>query len=87
MISKLNMQDIIDLLVAKNGISKEEAEKFIVELFNLIEKGLSTDELIKIKDLGTFRLTPIQERESVDVNTKEKILIPAHKRQFYTCIT
>ena len=80
MISKLNMQDIIDLLVAKNGISKEEAEKFIVELFNLIEKGLSTDELIKIKDLGTFRLTPIQERESVDVNTKEKIVIPAHKR-------
>ena len=80
MSSKLNMQDIIDLLVAKSDISKEEAEKFIVELFNLIEKGLSTDELIKIKDLGTFRLTPIQERESVDVNTKEKILIPAHKR-------
>lgn len=80
MTSKLNMQDIIDLLVAKSDISKEEAEKFIVELFNLIEKGLSTDELIKIKDLGTFRLTPIQERESVDVNTKEKILIPAYKR-------
>ena len=80
MSSKLNMQDIIDLLVAKSDISKEEAEKFIVELFNLIEKGLFTDELIKIKDLGTFRLTPIQERESVDVNTKEKILIPAHKR-------
>ena len=80
MTSKLNMQDIIDLLVAKSDISKEEAEKFIVELFNLIEKGLSTDELVKIKDLGTFRLTPIQERESVDVNTKEKIVIPAHKR-------
>ena len=80
MSSKLNMQDIIDLLVAKSDISKEKAEKFIVELFNLIEKGLSTDELIKIKNLGTFRLTPIQERESVDVNTKEKILIPAHKR-------
>lgn len=40
MTSKLNMQDIIDLLVAKSDISKEEAEKFIVELFNLIEKGL-----------------------------------------------
>lgn len=80
MISKLNMQDIIDLLVAKNDISKEEAESFIVELFYLIEKGLATDELTKIKDLGTFKLTHIQERESVDVNTKEKILIPAHRR-------
>ena len=80
MSSKLNMQDIIDLLVAKNDISKEEAESFIVELFYLIEKGLATDELTKIKDLGTFKLTHIQERESVDVNTKEKILIPAHRR-------
>ena len=80
MSSKLNMQNIIDLLVAKNDISKEEAESFIVELFYLIEKGLATDELTKIKDLGTFKLTHIQERESVDVNTKEKILIPAHRR-------
>ena len=80
MSSKLNMQDIIDLLVAKNDISKEEAESFIVELFYLIEKGLATDELTKIKDLGTFKLTQIRERESVDVNTKEKILIPAHRR-------
>ena len=80
MSSKLNMQDIIDLLVAKNDISKEEAESFIVELFYLIEKGLATDELTKIKDLGTFKLTHIQERESVDVNTKEKILIPPHRR-------
>ncbi len=80
MSSKLNMQDIIDLLVAKNDISKEEAESFIVELFYLIEKGLVTDELTKIKDFGTFKLTHIQERESIDVNTKEKILIPPHRR-------
>ncbi|NLA61721.1 MAG: HU family DNA-binding protein, partial [Bacteroidales bacterium] len=80
MSSKLNMQDIIDLLVAKNDISKEEAESFIVELFNLIEKGLSTDELTKIKDLGTFKLTHIQKRESIDVNTQEKIIIPPHRR-------
>ena len=74
------MQDIIDLLVAKNDISIEEAGEFVVKLFSLIEKGLSVDELTKVKDLGTFKLTHIQERESVDVNTKEKIVIPAHRR-------
>lgn len=78
--NKLNMQDIIDLLVVKNGINKEEAEKFIVELFSLIEKGLTNDEIAKIKDFGSFKLTHIQERESIDVNTKEKIVIPAHRR-------
>lgn len=77
---KLNMQDIVDLLVANNEISTDEADKFVVELFSLIEKGLSDDELAKVKDFGTFKLTHIQERESIDVNTQEKIVIPAHRR-------
>lgn len=77
---KISMQDIIDLLVTNNEISKEEADNFVVELFSLIEKGLSTDELAKVKDFGTFKLTHIQERESVDVNTQDKIVIPAHRR-------
>lgn len=84
MSSKLNMHDIANLLVGKNDISKEEAYKFLVELFILIEKGLSVDELTKLKDFGTFKLTHIQERESIDVNTKEKIIIPSHRRVSFT---
>ncbi len=84
MSDKLNIQDIVDLLVANSDISKEEAERFMVELFSLIEKGLATDELTKIKDFGTFKLTHIEERESVDVNSKERIGIPAHRRVTFT---
>ncbi len=84
MSGKLNMQDIANFLVAKNDISKEEAESFLVGLFSLIEKGLSVDEITKVKDFGTFKLTHIQERESIDVNTKEKITIPAHRRVCFT---
>ena len=80
MSSKLNLQDLIDLLTSKEIVSKEEAEAFLGELFNLIEQGLTKDELAKIKDFGTFKLTPIQARESIDVNTQEKIVIPAHRR-------
>ena len=80
MSSKLNTQDIIDLLVANNEITKDEAEKFLSVFVSLIEKGLSTDELVKVKDFGTFKLTQIQERESIDVNTQEKIVIPSHRR-------
>lgn len=74
------MQDIVDLLVANNKISKEEAELFVTQFFSLIEKGLSIDELVKVKDFGSFKLTHIQARESVDVNTQEKIVISAHRR-------
>lgn len=80
MSSKLNMQDIVDILVANNDISKAEADMFVAQLFSSIEKGLSTDELVKVKDFGSFKLTHIQERESVNVNTQEKNVIPAHRR-------
>lgn len=80
MTDKLNMQDIIDKLSLQNDLPKEETEKFILELFNAIELGLTSDELTKIKDFGTFKLTLIQERESIDVNTQEKIVIPSHRR-------
>ncbi len=77
---KLNVQDLINSLSFQNNVSKEETEKFIIELFSTIELGLGSDELVKIKDFGTFKLTQIQERESVDVNTQEKIVIPSHRR-------
>lgn len=80
MTNRISMQDIIELLASKNNIPEQEAEKFVLELFNIIEEGLTSDELVKIKDFGTFKLIEIQERESIDVNTQKKILIPTHRR-------
>ena len=77
---KLNLQDIIDMVAFKQKITKEEAEIFVREFFSLIQKSLSEDNPVKIKDFGTFKLTLIQARESVNVNTGEKIEIPAHYR-------
>jgi len=77
---KLNLQDIIDLVALKQNIAKDEAETFVKEFFSLIQESLSEDNPIKIKDFGTFKLTLIQARESVNVNTGEKIEIPAHYR-------
>src|SRR5690554_1638313 len=84
MTNRISMQDIIELLASKNYILEEEADKFVLELFNIIEEGLTSDGLVKIKDFGTFKLTDIQERESIDVNTQEKIIIPAHRRVSFT---
>jgi nucleoid DNA-binding protein len=64
----------------KQKIAKEEAELFVKEFFSVIRESLSEDNPVKIKDFGTFKLTLIQARESVDVNTGEKIEIPAHYR-------
>ena len=77
---KLNLQDIIDMVAFKQKITKEDAEIFVKEFFVLIQESLSVDNPVKIKDFGAFKLTLIQARESVNVNTGEKIEIPAHYR-------
>lgn len=78
--NKLHLSDIVEIVSAKQNISKEEADVFVKTLFSIIQDSVSEDKPIKIKDFGTFKLTLIHARESVDVNTGEKIEIPAHHR-------
>lgn len=75
---KINIQDLVALLAEKSIITKREAENFIKQWLECIEDGLIEDKKLKIKDLGTFKLIFIKDRESVDVSTGERLLIPAH---------
>lgn len=77
---KLTLQDLVDLLAQKAKISKKEADAFFKELFAIITENVYENEPVKIKDFGVFKLTPVSSRESVNVNTGEKIEIPAHYR-------
>ncbi len=62
------------------NVSGTESEAFLKALFELIPETLSEDETVKIENFGTFKLVPLQARESVDVNSGEKIEVPAHNR-------
>ncbi len=53
---KLNIQDLIDLLAEKHGMSKKNADSFVKEFFQLIEEALEKDKYVKIKGLGAFKL-------------------------------
>lgn len=75
---KLTLQDLIDLLAKKAGLTKKEADAFFREFFAVITDNIFNNEPVKIKDFGTFKLTKVSSRESVDVNTGAKIEIPAH---------
>lgn len=80
MSERLNTQDLIDLLMKRQGLERKEAELFIKEFFVLIEEGLEKDKIVKIKGLGTFKLIGVESRESVDVNTGERIEIRGHTK-------
>lgn len=85
--NKITLSDLIDLLAKQADIPTSEAEVFLKTLFDTITETLSEDEAVKIKDFGTFKLTPIQARESIDVNSGEKIEIPAHNRLSFSPAT
>ena len=81
---RIGTQDLIDALAEKHGITKKDAEAFVKEFFSLIEEGLETDQYVKIKGLGTFKLTKVESRESVNVNTGERIQIEGHTKVAFT---
>ncbi len=80
MSERLTLQDLIDLLSEKQNITKKDAETFLRELVALISETIEEKDFVRIKDFGTFKLTPVSARKSVNVNTGETIEIKAHYR-------
>ena len=80
MSDKLNHSDLSALLAKETGISLAKSEAFTKALFDLIIEGLENDGLVKINGLGTFKVTEVADRYSVNVNTGEKFEIKGHKK-------
>lgn len=80
MSDKLNHSDLSALLAKEAKISGAKAEFFTKAMFELIIEGLEQDGIVKINGLGTFKITDVADRSSVNVNTGEKIEIKGHKK-------
>lgn len=78
--AKLNHSDLSALLAKQAEISGAKAEVFTKAFFDIILEGLEQDGMVKINGLGTFKVTDVASRSSVDVNTGEKIEIKGHKK-------
>lgn len=78
--AKLNHSDLSALLAKQAEISGAKAEAFTKAFFDIILEGLEQDGIVKINGLGTFKVTDVASRSSVDVNTGEKIEIKGHKK-------
>lgn len=70
-----NIKDLARFLVEKHGIKLADAELFITLMTEIINEGVHRERQVKIKGLGTFKLTSVSPRESIDVNTGERIVI------------
>ena len=81
---KITIQEVSAKLVAQNGLSKKEATRFVNKMFDLIRDALERDMTVKVKGLGTFKIIDVDSRESVNVNTGERVLIEGHNKITFT---
>ena len=84
MMSKSNISRLAKSISSKRGLTQAEAERFVSKMFEVANEGLHEDKLLKIKWLGTFKVAPVKDRESVDVNTGERIVIEGRDKISFT---
>jgi nucleoid DNA-binding protein len=75
---KITLQELADVISAQSGSTKRFTDSFLRELVVVIQEYLEKDGVVKVKGLGTFKLLWIEARKSVNVATKETIILPAH---------
>lgn len=78
--NKITFPKLAALLADKSGRSKRFSEDFIREFFALISETLEEGDTIKIKGFGSFRLSRVEPRMSVDVTTGQPIEIAGHTK-------
>lgn len=81
---KLVTQDLANVLMEKRGVAKQEALRFVTAMFDVMQEGLNNDKLVKVKGLGTFKVIEVEARESVNVNTGDRVIIDSHSKITFT---
>ena len=82
--SKSSLSVLAKAVASKRGLTQAEAERFIATMFEVAGDGIQEDKLLKMKWLGTFKITSVKDRESGDVNTGERILIEGRDKISFT---
>ena len=81
---KNDLHDIARILADKYGLNISEAKKFTNNFIDLVNEGLQEDGHVKIKGFGAFKIVEVKDRESINVTTGERILIPGRNKITFT---
>lgn len=81
---RLTIQEIAKVLVLKNGLEQNEANRFATELFAIIQERLGQNDLVKVKGLGTWKVITVEARESISVRTGDRVVIGEHSKITFT---
>ena len=79
------VNDFARELSEKYGLSLGDASDFVSAMFDVVKEELDgADSSVKIKGFGTFKVSAVGARASVDVNTGERIIIDGRNKISFT---
>lgn len=76
----IKIQDLAKIVAARHNKSEEEVTTFLDALVDVLLDGLHQEKVVKIKGLGTFKVTTVKERASINVNSGEPVVIEGHDK-------
>lgn len=82
--NKITFPELVDLVAKKANTSKRVSELFLKEFFAAVADTLASGQSVRVKGIGTFKLTQVSPRRSVNVNTGQEIEIPSHNKLTFT---
>lgn len=82
--NRIGITELARMLSSKHNMSQADAENFVRLMFAVVGDGLEQEKLVKIKSFGTFKMSSVKDRESVDVNTGERIVIEGRNKINFT---
>ena len=76
----IKIQDLAKIVAERHNKSEEEVTTFLDALVDVLLDGLHQEKVVKIKGLGTFKVTTVKERASINVNSGEPVVIEGHDK-------
>ena len=74
------MEELSRDIYSKTGMPAATAEKVMREFWNTVQEALINEGTVKVKGLGTFKMIEVKDRESINVNNGERIVIKGYKK-------
>ena len=76
----IKIPDLAKTVAKKHGKPQKEVTAFLNTLVDVLLDGLQQEKVVKIKGLGTFKVTTVKDRTSVNVNSGEPVIIEGHDK-------
>ena len=82
--AKITLVELTQLMAESTSTTKRVCELFLRELFATISQALIEGESVKIKGIGTFKVTEVKPRKSVSVQSGKSIEVKGYSRITFT---